>query len=219
MVTMPQPRNKIATSNVPAPCRVLVIGLGSIGQRHSGLLAERPEVELVVCDGAAARLEETRRRLGDARVQLCDSVDAAMSHGPDVVFVCTPDASHVTLAMHALRAGADLFVEKPIAHSVSAATELVDAARQAGRFLQVGYMLRYDPGLQYIHRVVASGELGVVTGGRAMIGTYLTLVNAKNPYREREAFVLPYDYTHEFDFIRWIFGEPVDLVARGRSNG
>ncbi|MFN5646131.1 MAG: Gfo/Idh/MocA family oxidoreductase, partial [Sphingobacteriales bacterium] len=67
--------------------KVLVVGLGSIGQRHARLLGERPELEITVCDASAAAIE----RLGTSNTrQVFHSYDEALKSKPDAVFLCTP---------------------------------------------------------------------------------------------------------------------------------
>jgi len=52
-----------------------------------------------------------------------------------------------------------------------------------------------------------------------MIGTYVTLLNGKDPFREKKENTLIYDYTHELDFISWFFGKIKDVVAKKTTLG
>jgi|GEM_PF-5861258 len=65
----------------------------------------------------------------------------------------------------------------------------------------MGYMLRYDEGLIALKEIVDKGGIGNLVGGRAMIGTYVTLLNAKGTDRIDHPNSLVVDYTHELDFI------------------
>jgi predicted dehydrogenase len=138
---------------------------------------------------------------------------AALAAKPDIVFLCVPNHLHVPLGLQAMQSGADIFVEKPISDSLEEARTLVSAAEESGRFLQVGYMLRLDDGLRKMKAVVDSGSIGNLVGGRAMVGTYITLLNAKSPDRDTRPYSLVVDYTHELDFVRWFFGDLQDVVA------
>lgn len=209
MTAAPSPAQRI---------RILVAGLGSIGQRHARLLAERPEVELLLCDRVAAQLAEAQAALArPARV--IDTYDAALAARPDLVFVCTPNHLHVPMGLAAIAAGADVFVEKPLAETVREAEELVAVAAAAGRLLHVGYMLRLDPGLLTLKRVVDAGGIGKLCGGRAMLGSYITLLNSRQRDKETRPGSLILDYTHEIDFIRWFFGEVADVQAAAATLG
>jgi len=103
-------------------------------------------------------------------------------------------------------------VEKPIAVNTPSALRVIRAAAEYGRHLQVGYMLRFEPGLRKVQALVSEGAIGEIVGARTMIGTYLTLLNSRDGDRERVPYSLLSDYTHEFDFLQWILG-PVQSVC------
>lgn len=198
--------------------RVAVVGLGSIGRRHARLLSERDDVALTICDTVDEFRAETRTTLQRPAAEVPD-LAAALDAGQDAVVIATPNHLHVPMGVEAIAAGADLIAEKPLAERPDEARRLVAAARGAGRFLQVGYMLRYDRGLRLLADWVRAGDLGGIVGGRAMIGTYVTLLNARSPYRLEQPNALAVDYTHEIDFIRWIFGDVVGVTAAAATNG
>lgn len=199
--------------------KVLVVGLGSIGLRHARLLSEREDIELRICEMA----EDNRKRavsiLSDIKPVAYADLATALEEKPDVVFVCVPDKFHVPVGLQAIESGADILVEKPVSDSIEGAQNLVVAARELKKFMQVGYMLRLDEGLKKMKSLVENGYLGNLVGGRAMIGTYITLLNAKSNDREVNRNSLIVDYTHEFDFIRWFFGNVVEIKAMSASIG
>jgi predicted dehydrogenase len=199
--------------------KVLVVGLGSIGLRHARLLSERQDIELSICEMA----EESRKRavlvLSDIKLSAYGDLADALREKPDVVFVCVPDKFHVPVGLQAMESGADIFVEKPVSDSIEAAESLVAAARELKKFMQVGYMLRLDEGLKKMKALIEKGDLGNLVGGRAMIGTYITLLNAKSNDREVNRNSLIVDYTHELDFIRWFFGNVIDIKAMSSRIG
>lgn len=199
--------------------RVLVVGLGSIGQRHARLLSERMDVELHICDMVEKHRMDTVSALVNSVVSEYSYFSDALLAKPDIVFICLPNQLHVPIGLQAIENGADVFVEKPISDSIEAAQKLVAAAELNGRFLQVGYMLRLDEGLCKMKNIVDTDGVGNIVGGRAMIGTYITLLNAKSPDREKNPNSLIVDYTHELDFIRWFFGEVDDIKAMGSRMG
>lgn len=199
--------------------RVLVVGLGSIGQRHARLLSERSDVELMICDAVDEYRAQAKSTFAAIPVAEHSDYVAALGDKPDIVFLCVPNHLHVPMGLQAIENGVDVFVEKPISDSLEAAQRLVDAATSAGRFLQVGYMLRLDDGLRKLKKIVDEGDVGNLVGGRAMIGTYITLLNAKSPDRDKRPNSLIVDYTHELDFIRWIFGDVADVTAMSARLG
>ena len=85
---------------------------------------------------------------------------------PDVVVVATYSDSHAEYAIAALRAGAHVFVEKPLATTTEDARRVVETARETGRKLVVGYILRHHPSWQ---RLIAEA--------RALGGPYVFRLN------------------------------------------
>ena len=191
--------------------KILVVGCGSIGQRHARLLAEREDVAVSLCDTDAGNLDAALKDAPGAAT--FGQHQDALADGPDAVFVCTPNRLHAPIAMEAMEAGADVFCEKPIADQVEAGESMVDASDRTGRLLHVGYVMRMHPMTKFMREMVDRGAVGQLVSGRAMVGTYYTLQCARTPYRLEESNALIYDYTHELDFMALFFGSPHAVVA------
>ncbi len=128
-----------------SPIRVGVIGCGVIAQvMHLPHLSQAPEFyELAaVCDIAEPVAEGCAARFGAGGV-FTDWRDMLES-GLDAVLVLT-SGNHAPIAIAAAQAGANVFVEKPMALSVTDGQAMIDAAEKAGVCLMVGTMKRYDP--------------------------------------------------------------------------
>jgi predicted dehydrogenase len=80
----------------------------------------------------------------------------------DAVVIATPSSSHAPIALRALEAGKNCFVEKPLAQDSESALSLVEAAEQRGLVLMVGHLLCYHPGVRQLADLIARGELGQV---------------------------------------------------------
>ncbi|MCW6004959.1 Gfo/Idh/MocA family oxidoreductase [Micromonospora sp. CPCC 205371] len=83
---------------------------------------------------------------------------------PDVVVICTPPQTHLPIATDALRAGADVLLEKPPVLSLDEHHALSDVVDETGRALQVGFQALGSAALAELMAAVAGGRLGVVTG-------------------------------------------------------
>src|SRR5205807_3523658 len=109
---------------VPPPLRALVVGLGSIGRRHARNWAALGLGPVAVCRQTNTRQPEP---LGiDARE--FSKLETALDDRPDVVLVTNPTSQHVETASTALRAGAHVFVEKPIGHALDGIAGLLSEA-------------------------------------------------------------------------------------------
>ncbi len=74
--------------------------------------------------------------------------------------VATPAATHYAVAKTAITAGKSVFVEKPLALTVSEAEDLIHLAREKGVVLMVGHLLQYHPAVIELKRLIDEGELG-----------------------------------------------------------
>lgn len=86
--------------------------------------------------------------LGDARIR--------------AVVLATPAETHAKLALQALQAGKDVFVEKPLALDYREGAELVARAERQGAILMVGHLLEYHPAIVQLQQLIQSGELGAL---------------------------------------------------------
>jgi predicted dehydrogenase len=123
------------------------------------------------------------------------------------------------MTLKAFSSGSHVLCEKPIADTVSDGIEMVEAAKKHSKFLAVGYTERFRESFDFITKKIKSGELGNLIGGRAMVGTYNTLLCAKSDFRSKVFGILIVDYTHEIDMLRSIFGEVKDIVCKANSIG
>lgn len=187
---------------------VLVVGCGSIGRRHLRLLNERPDVALAACDVDAAARRPVNA-IGPS-IRFFADLDTALAWKPQIVVVANPNAQHAPTAIRALAAGAHVLCEKPLADSVANGRKMLAAARRRRKVLAVGYTERFRPSLQKVLEIARSGEMGRLTGGRALVGTYNTLLCARTGCRDAFGTLLV-DYTHEFDFLGAIFGKVQDV--------
>ena len=76
------------------------------------------------------------------------------------VVIATPATLHYDMAKRALRAGKDVFVEKPLEMNVDEGTELVELASQSGCILMVGHILQYHPAVRKLKELIDCGSLG-----------------------------------------------------------
>jgi len=199
--------------------KILVAGLGSIGKRHARLISPRTDTQLMLCDPVQENMELAVGQLAAPPLSTFADYGDALAARPDIVIIATPNRLHVPMGIQAIKAGCDVLVEKPISDELTDGRKLVDAANQAGRLLRIGYMLRHDPGLLHLRQFVHDGRIGNLVGGRSMIGTYITLLNAVSPDRDKRPNSLIVDYTHELDFVRWLFGNAKSVLAAGATVG
>lgn len=158
--------------------RVGVLGAGRWGRsliRNLHMLG----VLAAVADPRPATREEIAARYPDIPAY-ADHADM-MASDVRAIVVATPAFTHAKLAIEALRAGKDVFVEKPFALTVADAESVVKEAEAAGRLLMVGHLLLYQPAVVWLREFLSSGRIGWVASlyqDRLNLGTVRTVENS-----------------------------------------
>lgn len=189
-----------------------VIGAGFWGRNHARVLNEMEDAQLVaVCDTDRARAEEAGRRFGADWY----SEDEALLGRDDVeaVCVCTPTATHAEIAIKTIHHGKHVLVEKPMASTVEEAREILRTAEKRGVHVMVGFIERFNPGVQRERRLIEEGALGEVVLAFAMrVGSW--------PERIGDVGVIKDTAIHDLDIMRFMFREePRNVYARAGSLG
>ena len=191
--------------------RAVVAGMGSIGQRHLRNLRALGVRDIVV---QTSRPDAVRRFTDGVVVT---EIDEALADHPDVVLVCTPASSHVSIASAAARAGCHLFVEKPLSDSIHGVTELAQLVRRRNLTVLAGFDLRFDPGLCQVKAWVDEGRIGRVLAVQAQVGEYLPDWRPGRNYRDTTSARAEwgggviFELSHELDYVSWLLGPVVDV--------
>jgi len=141
--------------------RVGIIGAGYVSAHHLRALKALSSVQVVgIADLDLGRAKDVARAFKLPNTY--GSVEELLASGVDVVHVLTPPASHAMLAIQALRAGAHVLVEKPMAETVEQCDRMIAAASASGRTLGVVHSARLDPIVLRGVEVVRGGGIGTV---------------------------------------------------------
>src|ERR1700675_1146243 len=134
--------------------RALVVDCGSIGRRHARNLKSLGVQQLGFCDTSSEALKQCREELhGEI---FGDYGEALQKFKPDIVLICTPPVYHVEEALAALQARAHVFIEKPLSHESSGIQVLIAEASRLDRNVQIGYNMRFHPGLKILKELIDS---------------------------------------------------------------
>ncbi len=142
--------------------RVGVIGAGYWGPNIVRNLYEAPGAEAVaVADLSQERLDAISKRFPSLRVTT-DYREVIGDPTIDAICVVTPVGTHRRFAEEAFAAGKHVFVEKPLAQSVSDAEAIVRAQERAGKTLMVGHTFVYNPAVEVVKGILDSDGIGNV---------------------------------------------------------
>jgi predicted dehydrogenase len=170
-----------------APSNRIMVGLignGLICSAHVGSLLRKEDCRIVaLCDvwkKKSARMKDRiEKAYGEANGGTGKGVDTYQYHEEllarddiDAVFVTTPDHWHAPLSLAAMKAGKDVYCEKPLTLTVREGRILVDAARRYGRVLQTGTQQRSESAFRKAAEIIRNGWIGEVRGIRTRLGEF-----------------------------------------------
>lgn len=178
-------------------------GTGRLGRAHVRVLRSLPAVDRVACFDAES--DRARAVAGEFGATPFDSLDA-MLDAVDAVVVVTTTSAHAEVALRALKAGKDVFVEKPITSTLADGETVVHTAREAKRILQVGHVERFNGAIQAVLPRI----------GRPMFIEVHRL--APFTVRGADVSVVMDLMIHDLDLLGVLVGErPADVRAKGAA--
>lgn len=195
--------------------RVLIIGTGSIGQRHmANLRTLIPDVRFVVLRGQG----RGRETAGLGTVDVVASLDDAFLLNPNLVVIASPSSMHLRPIIEAINRDVPFYAEKPIVSSPQDLAELIRSSE--GRVLPphlVGCNLRFLPSLGALKSLIDEGRLGNLVRADFEAGQWLPDWRPGQDYRSgysantAQGGGVLLDLIHEVDAAHWLLGR-FDLV-------
>jgi len=192
------------------PVRTGVVGLGYWGPNLIRNLNELDSADLRwICDLDQSRLDTFGKRYPAVR---CTRAYQDLVADPELeaIVIATPVSTHHPLALAALRAGKNVFVEKPLAASVAEAQELAALAGERGLVLMPGHTFLYSPPVNTIRDLIHSEELGdiyFISTSRVNLGLHQADVSVAWDLGPHDFSILCY----------WLEETPTHLSAMSRS--
>jgi predicted dehydrogenase len=162
-----------ANGKPPASERITLasVGCGGQGRGNLGAFLGQPDVEVVaVCDVYETNRNTARDMVGPGCAAYNDFREVMARPDIDAVCVATPDHWHALITIEACRNGKDVYCEKPLALTIAEGREMVKAARQHGRVVQVGTQQRSRSFFRDACEWVRCGRIGDVKLVRCWFG-------------------------------------------------
>jgi myo-inositol 2-dehydrogenase/D-chiro-inositol 1-dehydrogenase len=194
---------------------VALIGAGVMGADHARIIATQiPGAALeTVCDADTVRARSVADETG-ARHASSDAKAAIASASVDAVLIASPDATHGELTLAAIAAGKPVLCEKPLAPTSAECLKVIEAETRAGRrFVQVGFMRRFDP--TYVD-IKAHLERGTI--GRALM-FHCVHRNVSAPAWFTTEMAITNSAPHEFDIARFMLDADFAAISVFRPQG
>ena len=194
--------------------RLLIVGHGSIGQRHLRIVRSLlPKADIRV-------LRHQRCESAPEYADGClNDIQEALNFMPQAAVIASPSTFHMQTARPLADAGAHLLIEKPLAASLEGVPQLLAASAARETVLMTAYNLRFLPSLQEYRGLIRAGRIGRVISVRCEIGQYLPSWRPDFDYRQSVSASrvlgggVLLELSHEIDYLRWIFGEVACVQA------
>lgn len=189
--------------------RLGIVGVGVMGADHARTIASQV---------AGATIRSIYDANQERARQIADEVGAADLAGDprhliddpqvDAVLIASPDATHKELTLACVAARKPVLCEKPLAPTSSECLELIEAELAAGRrFIQVGYMRRYDPSYVEMKNHLAAGQLG------KPLMFHCVHRNVAAPPWFDGGMAIANSAVHEFDIARWLLAGELTAIS------
>jgi len=190
--------------------KFLVVGCGSIGERHIRNLKSLGAGKIMAQDIDPKRLLKVKKKYS---VETYENIEEALRRKPDAVLVCAPTSLHVPIALSAVNSGCHVFIEKPISHNLDKVDDLIEAAKKRKLIIFVGFNMRFNSNLIKIKELLDERKIGKVISARVHFGSYLPDRHPWEDYREGYGAKkslgggVILDAIHQVDLVRWFLGD------------
>lgn len=206
-----------------------IIGFGFMGRMHYRCWKARTDARVVaICDTNAAAMQGGGKGLGNiagAEGEV-DLRDVAIYSDPeemfareklDAVSITVPTHLHAAWTVKALNAGIHVLCEKPMALTLADGRQMIAAAEESGRRLQIGHCIRFWPEYAKAKEIVESGVYGrVITATFQRLSATARTKQGSWFSNEEQSGGMVFDlHIHDTDFVQHLFGMPSSVCSHG----
>ncbi len=195
--------------------RIAVVGLGPMGQVHAGNIAKIPQAHL---HAVASRRSDVAQDIAQRyhATRFYSDYDQLFNDPElDAVVIATGCVEHSEHIIQAAQHGLHIFTEKPIGFTLKAIDQALAAVQEAGGYLQVGFMRRFDPGYAAAKKKIDEGAIGRPVMFKS---------TSRDPFWPEKQDGPGFNTTfldlgvHDFDLARWLVGGEVrEVYAIGKA--
>jgi predicted dehydrogenase len=185
----------------------LIVGCGSIGQRHIDNLLSLGQKNIKIYDTDCVLVKKISKKFNVEQLKTLDFKNI------NCTLICTPPSTHLSIAKKALTESSHIFIEKPLSNSLKDVNNIIKIAKKNSLNIFVGYVFRFDYGLQKIKKLLTQNIVGKIISFDAYEGWYLPNWRAWQDHTKSYTgskqlgggIIL--DGSHELNYILWLVGE------------
>lgn len=205
--------------------KILMIGLGSIGQRHVRNIRRVYGDAIELSAYRVRRLQQTFSDTMQIRdgvnleeefhIKCYSDLDEALAAGQDIVYVTNITSKHMECALKAAKAGCHIFLEKPVSDSMEGVEELQKIVNENGCKVFMGYQNRYHVCVQKLREYLEEDKLGKLISVDAAFCERLATMHTYEDYagtymanKNMGGGPVLNLQIHDIDILQWLFGMP-----------
>jgi predicted dehydrogenase len=196
--------------------KLLVVGCGSIGERHIRCFGHHPGVEVTGCDINPELREQIARRY---EIPCFPNLDKALEEGNfTAAVVATPANLHIPIALRLVRSGLHVLIEKPLSVDLDQTSELLEAITEHQVAAAMAYVYHFFPcfsGLKAHLSQIQPGKLLQVTLGGGQPFQFYRPAYKDTYFKDRKTGggLIHDGLTHFSNLVEWLFGPADQLVC------
>ena len=194
--------------------KVLIVGYGSIGNRHLENFLQFKDIQLTVY----TKRNDTQL-LKKKGIKVSDSLNECLKENPNIGVIANETSLHVPTAIKLAKAGLDLFLEKPLSNSLKDVEKLHAIVKKKKLITQMGCNLRFHPCIKKIKSLIEQQKIGRIISAQVKSCSYLPDYHPWEDYRKGYAArkdlgggVL-LTQIHEIDYMYWLFQEVENVIS------
>jgi len=201
----------------PNTLKILIVGVGSIGERHLRCFKNTGRCEVAFCETNPSLRAEVADRYGCPGFE--DLEEALHTGIFSAAVICTPAPFHVPIAIKCVDAGLHVLIEKPLSTCSEGVDELIAMAQKANIEVRVAYIYRFLSAIRRAKELLSLGQCGlirqvVVTSGQhfpSFRPAYRTIYYAK---RESGGGAIQDALTHQIHAIEWLVSPAASVTCQ-----
>lgn len=194
----------------------LIVGCGSIGERHLYNLKKLGIKKIAICDKSTKRLEKLSKKY---KTKIFHNFHSSLSFEPNFTIISTYPSTHIQIANECINANSHVFIEKPISNTINGVKQMLKKADSKNLKVSVGYNLRFDKGTNLLKSNLYKNKIGTPLSIHSEWGQHIKFwhpnTNYKNHYVLRKDGGIILDDSHEYDLLRWLLDdEPCSVYCQ-----
>ena len=194
--------------------KAIVVGFGSIGQRHVRNLLRFKDMEIIICT------KRTHINLKNKnRIKVFKSLEESLDEKPDIGFITNETSIHVPTCIKLASRGIDLLIEKPLSNSGKEIKKLLKIVKNKKIVTLMGCNLRFNPFIQKIRELISTNQIGRIISIQVNCGTFLPDWHPYEDYnssyaaRKELGGGVILTVIHEIDYLYWFFGDVKEIFS------